>query len=331
VPDSLLVGLGLIAISLASRPHNTRWYHVVVISLCVAITLTKEVGLGIVALVALVLIVRRSYRLAVVAGLTCALIFALVVLPTSTRPGRVIWDQPLDTEITMERFRVIIAGAMWPDLSPGLAQVEQAAAGCGMTYQQLIAETFRLTDRFVDYASCPELWRSVDAVSQFDILEAHFRNPVHVGGSLERGFFPDMYAMSLWGDYPVDSPGLMTLDRFHAAAAALVPLMAVVVAVLRRRGRALALVAVLGSAMAMLAALVDPSSQDRHTLVFRIAAFAIALLALTEATGTRCSVVEEGTSVPEVGEGPETTKVIDVPARDRAREHSLAEPDMVLK
>jgi hypothetical protein len=153
-----------------------------------------------------------------------------------------------------------------------------------MTYQQLIFETFRLTDQPVDFAGCPDLWPAVDAVSQLDVLGAHLRNPVHITSSVERGFVPDMHAMSLWGGYPVDSTGFTALTRVPTGAVALLPIAALVVALLRRRGRRLAAVAMLGSAMALVAALVDPSSQDRHTLVFRLAAFAIGLLALTEAT-----------------------------------------------
>lgn len=284
VPDSLLTGLALLAVALASRRIEKRWYPWTLVALCTIITLTKEVGFGIVVLVALVLVIRHSYRAAAVATLTCALLFAGVVLPGSDRQGRVIWEQPLDTEITMERFRVVIAGVMWPDLSPELAQVQRRAAECGMTQAQLIRETFRLTDRSVDFSGCPQLWRAVDAISQLDVLQAHIRNPIHIGSSIERGFSPDMYAMSVWGDYPVDQQSLMTLDRLVAGAAALLPILALLFALLRHRGRRLALVALLGSMTALVAALIDPSSQDRHTLVFRLAAFAIALIAMTDAT-----------------------------------------------
>ena len=284
VPDSLITGLALIAVALASRRIEARWYPWLLIALCVTITLTKEVGIGIVLLVALVLTIRGHVRIAVVALLASALLFALVVLPSSDRSGRVVWEQPLDTELTMERFRVIVNAILWPDLSTELAEVRDLAATCGMDSEQLIAETFRLTDQPVDFADCPDLWPAVDAVSQLDLLAAHLRNPVHITSSVERGFVPDMYSMSFWGGYHIDSTGLMTLDRFPAGGVALVPIAALAVALLRRRGRRLAAVALLGSAMALVAALLDPSSQDRHTLVFRVAAFAIGLIALTDAT-----------------------------------------------
>jgi hypothetical protein len=153
-----------------------------------------------------------------------------------------------------------------------------------MTSQQLVAETFRLTDQPIDFSTCPDLWPAVDAVSQLDLLTAHIQNPVHLASSVERGFAPDMYSMSYWGGYNIDSEAMMKLDRFPAAGVALVPILALAVALHRRRGRRLATVALLGSAMALVAALLDPSSQDRHTLVFRIAAFAIGLMALTDAT-----------------------------------------------
>jgi hypothetical protein len=286
VPDSLITGLALLALALASRRIETQWYPWVMIALCVTITLTKEVGIGIAVLVALVLAIRGHARIAGVSLVISTLLFALVVLPSSNRSGRVLWEQPLDTELTMERFRVIVNAVLWPDLSPELTEVRDLAAACGMNSSQLIAETFRITDQPVDLADCPDLWPAVDAVSQLDLVEAHLRNPAYIPTSLERGFVPDMHAMSFWGGYHIDSTALMALDRFPAGGVALVPLSAIVLALLRRRGRRLAAVALLGSAMALLAALLDPSSQDRHTLVFRVAAFAIGLIALTDATNT---------------------------------------------
>ena len=284
VPDSLITGLALLALAFASRPLGGRWYPWMIVGLCIVITLTKEVGFGVVVLVSLVMVVRRHYRIAGIAAGVSALLFAIVVLPASERPGRVVWDQPLDTQLTMERFRVIVNGVLWADLSPELAAVEEEAAACGMTYQQLIAETFRLTDQAIDFTDCPDLWEAVDAVSQLDLLVAHARNPIHITSSVERGFVADMYSMSRFGGFHVDHPGLMDLARFPAGAVALLPLAAAAAALVLRRGRRLAAIALLGSAMALVAALLDPSSQDRHTLVFRVAAFAVSLLALTEAT-----------------------------------------------
>ncbi len=293
VPDSLITGLALLALAFASRPLESRWYPWMIVGLCTVITLTKEVGVGIVVLVSLVLVVRRHYRIAGIAATTSALLFAIVILPASERPGRVVWEQPLDTELTMERFRVIVNGVLWADLSPELAAVEKEAAACGMTYPQLLAETFRLTDRPVDFADCPDLWPTVDAVSQLDLLAAHARNPIHITDSVERGFAADMYSMSRWGGFHIDHAGLMGLARFPAGAVAVLPLAAAAAALARHRGRRLAAIAVLGSAMALVAALLDPSSQDRHTFVFRIAAFAVSLVALTETTNPDSRPVDD--------------------------------------
>ena len=301
VPDSLLTGLALIALALASRRVDVRWYPWALVALCVVVTCTKEVGFGIVLLVAMVLLVRGSYRTAIAAVFVCAILFALVVLPASNREGRVLWFQPTDTELTMERFRFVIAGMMWPDLSPELSEVRVRAAECGMTNEQLIAETFRLTDDTVAFRDCPELWEVVDEISQRDILEAHARNPVHVRASIERGFAPDMSAMAAWGDYLGDHPWLMRFDQLAAAMVALVPLAAMAVGLIRRRGRMLALVAMAGLSMAFVAALVDPSSQDRHTFVFRIAACAIALLSLSE-SATNVIDVEGAEAITAVDE-----------------------------
>jgi hypothetical protein len=284
VPDSLVTGLSLLAISFASRRIESDWYPWAMVGLCVVITLTKEVGFGVVILVALVVAIRGSHRLAGVAVVTSALLFVLVVLPASDRSGRVLWEQPLDTELSMERFRVIVNATLWPDLSTELAEVRNLAADCGMNPQRLFAETFRLTDQPIDYSTCPDLWPAVDEITQLDLLAAHLRNPVHLTSSVERGFAPDMYAMSYWSGYHIDSEAVMSLDQLAAVAVALVPAGAMVVALLRRRGRRLAAVALAGSAVAFVAALLDPSSQDRHTLVFRVAALAIGLIALTNAT-----------------------------------------------
>ena len=71
------------------------------------------------------------------------------------------------------------------------------------------------------------------------------------------------------------------------------PFIAVALALWRRRGRRLAAIALLGTAMAFASALVDPSGQDRHTVAFRVIAFAIALMSLTEATAPRPVVSDE--------------------------------------
>jgi hypothetical protein len=314
VPDSLVTGLALLGIAFASRRIDTHWYPWMMVGLCVVITLTKEVGFGIVVLVALVLAVRGGARLGGVAVITSALLFAVVILPASDRTGRVLWEQPLDTELTMERFRVIVNANFWPDLSAELAVVRDLATDCGMTSQQLVAETFRLTDQPINFSTCPDLWPAVDAVSQLDLLAAHILNPVHVASSVERGFAPDMYSMSYWGGYNIDSEAMMTLDRFPAAGVALVPILALAVALLRRRGRRLAAVALMGSAIALVAALLDPSSQDRHTLVFRIAAFTIGLMALTDATAAD----DEPERITESGEiTSEAHRIADVTVGNR--------------
>jgi hypothetical protein len=284
VPDSLSIGLGLIALALAGRPQAVRWYAPVLVGLCVAITLTKEVGFGVVLLVAAVVMIRSSWRLAGVLVITSALLFATTVLPASSREGTVLWNQPPDTELTMERFRVIAAGLIWSELSPELAEVGDRSAECGMSFDRLVAETFRPTDRIVAFADCDELWEVVDGLSQIDVLRAHASNPMFVTSAIERGFAPDLYAMAVWGSSPYGQDRLTDLDRGLAGVVSLLPMLALVVALLRRRGRLLAGIAVLGSAMALCAALVDPTSQDRHTLVFRMIAFGIAMLALTDAT-----------------------------------------------
>ncbi len=284
VPDSLLVGLTSIALALASRPVVATWYPWAMVALCAFITGAKEVGVALVVLVALVLVVRHASRLAGAVLVISVLLCVVVVLPASNRHGRVLWSQPADTELTMERFRVLVAGLMWSDLSPQLAEVEQRAADCGLTPEQLLAETFRLTDRYVDFRQCPDLWDVVDDISQLDVLEAHVRNPSHVAQSVARGFAPDMYAMAFWSSYPVDQTWVLTVDTGLAVVVALLPLAALGVALVTRRARCLALVAVLASMMAVVAALLDPSSQDRHTIAFRLAAMFIALLVLTDAT-----------------------------------------------
>jgi hypothetical protein len=233
-----------------------------------------------------------------------ALLFATTVMPAANRHGTVIWHEPADTQMTMARFRVVIASLMWPDLSPQMADVNTQAAACGMTMTQLILETFNLTDHRVDFRHCPDLWTAVDKVSQTDVLLAHLHNSRHVPLTIERGFAPNMWAMSLWSDAPFTQKPLMSVDRWLDGFASALPFLALAVALWRRRGRRLALIALLGTAMAFAAALVDPSGQDRHTVAFRVIAFGIALMALTEATVPRpvvndVPVVEDDTVVDE--------------------------------
>jgi hypothetical protein len=282
VPDSLLIGLALLALSLAWKPIDRPWYPWVLGLLCLLITLTKEVGFALVVLVGLIAVLRRSSRLGLVVIALCGVVFATVVLPASSRTGTVLWHQPPDTELTMERFRLVVGGLMWTDLSPELAEVGQRAGECGMTMNQLIAETFQLTDRIVNFRECSELWETTDRLSQVDVLVAHMENPKHVGASVERGFVPDMNAMALWSKYSFTQPSLLAADRIVAGFVALVPLLAVVVALAVRRGRLVGLVGVSAVAMALAAALVDPTAQDRHTIVFRVAAFAIGLMTVSE-------------------------------------------------
>lgn len=284
VPDSLMLGFGLLTLALAWRGAVTRWHQVAFVLLCAAVTTTKEQGLGVVVLVVLVLVVRRNWRVALVALAASALLFATTVMPASHRHGTVIWQEPADTQMTMARFRVVIASLMWPDLSPKMAEVSKLSGECGMTMSQLILETFNLTNRRVDFRHCPELWTAVDDVSQADVLVAHLHHSRHVPMTIERGFAPNMWAMSLWSDAPFTQKPLMSVDRWLDGFASALPLLAVALALWRRRGRRLAAIAALGTVMAFGAALVDPSGQDRHTIAFRVIAFGIALMALTEAT-----------------------------------------------
>lgn len=282
VPDSLIVGMALLALSLAWRRIDARWYPWTLGVLCVLITCTKEVGFGVVVLVTMVMMVRRSYRLAGASFVICAVLFATVVLPASDRTGQVLWHQPADTELTMERFRVVVGGLIWSDLSPELAEVGERSAECGMTMNQLVAETFVLTDRIVSFRNCPELWDVVDNLSQVDVLAAHIENPKYVGRAIERGFTPDMNAMALWSDYSFTQQPLLSIDRIVAGLVALLPLLALGVSLVLRRGRLVALIAVTATSMALVAALVDPTGQDRHAIVFRVCAFALGLMAVAE-------------------------------------------------
>ncbi len=286
VPDSLLVGLALLGLSLAARRSPSRWHSGTLVALCLVITATKEVGVAVVVLLALVLVVRRHARVAAGAFLASALLFVIVVLPCSSREGTVIWREPATTQLTMERFRVVVASLFWYQISPDLAQVKVEAAACGMDMQQMTLETVRLTSSVVNFEHCPRLWAAVDRVSQFDILLMHVRHPRYVPPAIERGFAPDMWAMSVWSGYPFQQRWLLDIDRALAAGFALAPIGALVVCALRRRGRRLALIALLGSVIALAAALVDPTGQDRHAIVFRVVAAAIALLALTDATAS---------------------------------------------
>jgi hypothetical protein len=206
------------------------------------------------------------------------------VLPASDRTGQVLWHQPDDTELTMERFRVVVGGLIWSDLSPELAEVGQRSGECGMTLDQLIAETFLITDRIVNFRDCPELWEAVDDLSQVDVLAAHVANPKYVQTSIDRGFTPDMLAMALWSEYSFTQRPLLTIDRLIAGFIALLPLLILGLSLVLRRGRMVALVAVTASSMALVAVLVDPTGQDRHSIIFRICAFAISLMAITRMT-----------------------------------------------
>ncbi len=287
VPDSLLVGLALIALALAWRRVGATWQAGGFAAVCVLITLTKEVGVAVVVLAALVLAIRRTPKVALGTVLVAGLLAVTVVLPASNRQGTVIWHEPRDTELTMERFRVIVSALMWSDLSPELQNVSKLSGECGMPLNQLIAETFLLTDEIAAFKNCPELWAAVDDLSQVDILRMHAENPKYVNNSIERGFAPSMYAMSLWSDYRWAPRPWLSIDRWLAGLMALLPIVAVGVGLARGRGRRLALVALAGTGLALAAALVDPTGQERHALVFRVVAAVIALMALTEATERR--------------------------------------------
>ncbi len=285
VPDSLLMGLSLLGLALAIHHTHARWHPWALVAICVLITTTKEQGIGVVVLIALVLVARRSLRVATVAMVSSALIFATVVMPCSNRQGLVLWHGPRTTELTMERFRIITAALFWDDLSPELAQVNDRLAECGMTDTQLIAETFNTALDDVGFENCPKVWAHVDDISQLDVLVAHLKNPSHVGSSLERGFAPDLYPQAVWSAYPFEQQWVYDLERWPMGALALLPLAALAVCVMRRRGRVIAMTAVTGSLLALVAVLVDPTSQDRHTIVFRIMAGVLAIIAITEATG----------------------------------------------
>lgn len=282
VPDSLIIGMALLALSLAWRRIDARWYPWTLALLCVLITCTKEVGFGVVVLATMVMMVRRSYRLAGASIVICAVLFATVVLPASDRTGQVLWHQPADTELTMERFRVVVGGLMWSDLSPELAEVGQRSAECGMTMDQLVAETFLLTDQIVNFRNCPELWDAVDNLSQIDVLAAHIANPKYVRPSIERGFAPNMNAMALWSDYSLTQQPLLSIDRIVAVLVGLLPVLALGMSLVLRRGRLVALIAATATSMALVAALIDPTGQDRHAIVFRVCAFALGLMAVAE-------------------------------------------------
>jgi hypothetical protein len=284
VPDSLLIGLSLLALSLAWRRVPARWHPWMLAALCLLITATKEQGIGVVLLVTLVVAIRRSPRQAVAIAVASLVLFAAVVAPASNRKGVVLWNEQATTQMTMARFRIVIAGLMWPDLSPELAEVGRRSTACGMNMGQLIVETFRATKHIVGFEHCPELWGAVDRLSQMDVLVAHLHHSEHVPMTLERAFAPNMWAMSLWSDAPLQERWELNIDRGIAGAFSMLPILALLVCVVRRRGRRLALVAVIGSGAALAAALVDPTSQDRHTIAFRVVAAAIALMALTEAT-----------------------------------------------
>ena len=293
VPDSLMVGFALMALALAWRRVPTRWHSAALVVLCLATTTTKEQGIGLVLLIALVLLVRRCWRVALVALAASALLFATTVMPAANRHGTVIWHEPADTQMTMARFRVVIASLMWPDLSPKMAEVSRLSGECGMTMSQLVLETFNLTNRRVDFRNCPELWTAVDQVSQVDVVLAHLHQSRHVPLTIERGFAPNMWAMSLWSQAPFTQRPLMSVDRWLDGFASVLPFIAVALALWRRRGRRLAAIAVLATAMAFASALVDPSGQDRHTVAFRVLAFGIALMSLTESTAPRRAAIDE--------------------------------------
>lgn len=282
VPDSLLVGSSLIAIALALSVGRSRRAWVGLVAVCAVLTLTKELGAVVVVLVALVVAAQGFPRQAAALGTAALAAFALVVLPASDRPGIVLWHQPPDTELTMERFRVLVSGLLWSDLSPELAEVRVRAAECGMTFEQLMAETFLLTDRIVAFRGCDELWEVVDELNQVDVLLAHVANPNRLPSSLERGFAANMKAMAGWsGRYDLADSALLPLDRIVAAGVAVLPVAALGVALARRSGRRLACIALAASGCAVVSILVDPTGQDRHSIGFRVVAMAIAVAALT--------------------------------------------------
>ncbi len=120
-------------------------------------------------------------------------------------------------------------------------------------------------------------------MSQLDLLVAHVTDPTHVPGAVARGFAADMGAMAYWSGSTVDVGPLLAVDRLAALAVAAVPFVALAVALARRRGRWLAAVALVSTALAFTTTLLDPSSQERHALPFRVVAFALALASLLPA------------------------------------------------
>jgi peptidoglycan/LPS O-acetylase OafA/YrhL len=102
-----------------------------------------------------------------------------------------------------------------------------------------------------------------------------------------------MWAMSLWSKAPLTQTTVMTVDRWLDGAASVLPFAAIVLALRRRRGRRLAAVALLGTALALAAALVDASGQDRHAVGFRVVAFGIALMSLTVASTRRAAPADD--------------------------------------
>lgn len=294
IPDSFLVGVCCLALALAWRPHGPRWRPVALVALLVLATLAKEIGFSLALLIAFVAAIRWSWRTALVAVALTGVLFATVVSPASDRPGRVLAQEPLDTPLTMNRFRIIAASLAWWSIDDRLLEVNHRAAECGMTLEQFTKETFGLTNLVVHFRHCPELWQATDALSQFDVLLIHAEHPEFIDEGVRRGFAPRMQAMAEWSRYRWSSPGWFRVDRVLAGLLSTVSLAAVVLSLVRRRGRRLALVVLAANGLALAAILVDPSGQDRHAYPFRVVALVVALMALTDAFAPRALPVTEG-------------------------------------
>lgn len=287
IPDSFLVGICCMSLALAWRKDGPRWRPYALISLLVLATLAKEIGFSLAILIALVAAIRWSWRTALVAVALTGVLFVAVVSPASDRPGRVLAQEPLDTPLTMNRFRIIAASLAWWSIDDRLLEVNHRAAECGMTIDQFTKETFGLTNMVVHFRHCPELWEATDSLSQFDVLMIHAKHPEFIDKGVERGFAPRMQAMAEWSRYRWSATPWFRLDRILAGLLSTVSLAAVALSVVRRRGRRLALVVLAANGLALAAILVDPSGQDRHAYPFRVVALVVALMSLTEAFAPR--------------------------------------------
>ena len=282
-PDSLLVGLGLLGVAAAVRAAESRRALAACVVTALALTLTKEVGVALAIVIVLVALVRGVDRRSAVAAIAaCIVLFVVVVPPASARTGSAYWGRSDDSEISLDRFRILVVSLIWPDLGDDFAEVERRAEACGMPLIQLLFETFRVAGP-VDLGDCDELWVAADELGQGDILLAHLRNPRHVGITVQRSFANDMSANMLWSDAELRPQWLSSGDRWVAGAVGIAPIGALGWCLVRRRARRLAALGLGTSALALVVGLMDPSAQDRHTIALRVLAAAIAAIAVADA------------------------------------------------